>query len=67
MNEHRKLLGDQGVVLRVAGCEVSHLTEDRVDPGSSHDGLGGSPDHRGGVESHVAGEHLVLVGGVHIL
>ena len=45
MNEHRQLLGDQGLVLRVAGCEVGHLPEDRVDAGSSDDGLGAASDH----------------------
>jgi hypothetical protein len=33
MDELRQFLGDQGLVLRVAGCQVGHLSEDRVNSG----------------------------------
>lgn len=67
MDELRKFFGDQGFVLRVACCQVCHLSHDGVDARASDHGLGGAANDEGRVEGHVAGHQLTLVSGVHIL
>ena len=67
MDELRKFFGDQGFVLRVACCQVCHLSHDGVDARASDHGLGGAANDKGRVEGHVAGHQLTLVSGVHIL